>query len=414
MSVVATAIRKVDWSKRKLLVACSGGVDSMVLLHALVANGQQPEILHVNYQLRGNESDADEELVRRTAQKLGLVVHIHRCPVEWTKRKGVNLQAAARTFRRELFKEWVDRSEQHAVVLAHHLDDQVETFFLQYFRGSGLFGLGGMHPEKDGIIRPFLALPKSSLIAYAEENNIVWREDQSNQSSNYLRNVFRNTLLPALKQEHPQLEENGRILMEQLRNLQQTVRQQTAEQVRSWKEHQQLPVETWQQFTSEQKLAFVYGSGWPSWSVERLDQLAEGPDGKRVEIGDTTVIKENKHFRTLLSTKKHWEFKIEEIGILPEFWDKHSLYLDAAVIDRSKLEHRSWQQSDRIRSLGMKGSQLVSDVLKDAGIPLSQRNNYPVLIYENEILWIPGIKIGRKGLADSGSKAILKITCAEG
>lgn len=412
MPVVTEAIRlrRMSLSGKKLLVACSGGVDSMVLLHALVAENLHPEVLHVNYQLRGNDSDADEMLVRQTAEELGLNVHVHHCPVALTKQKGVNLQSAARDFRRELFREWISRSEQHAVVLAHHLDDQVETFFLQYFRGSGLFGLGGMHSEKNGIIRPFLEVPKSALIAYATENGIAWREDQSNQSSNYLRNVFRNTLLPALKQEHPQLAEHCRIIMGHLRELQQTVREETAAAVNQWNEQQQLPVTTWQQFTSEQALAFAYGLGWPAWTVERLNQLAAGPDGKRIEIGKVTLYKEAGHFRTVSASEIHWEFKIEEIGILPKVWNKHALYLDAAVIDPTKLEYRSWQQGDRIRSLGMKGSQLVSDVLKDAGVPLSRREQYPVLVYDTEILWIPGIKVGRKGLAGPDSAVILKIT----
>jgi len=411
MSVVIAALQKKNWTNRKLLVACSGGVDSIVLLHALVKTGLSPSVLHVNYQLRGSASDEDEALVVKTAKTLGLEYSIHRCPVELTKAKGINLQAAARDFRRKLFTEWTEKSEDHFVVLGHHLDDQLETFFLQYFRGSGLFGLGGMHPEKEQLLRPFLEVPKADLIAFATENNLEWREDASNETGVYLRNVFRNQLLPALKIAHPDLAEYAAVIMSALRDLQAETLKSIESAVISWNNNGRLSIAEWNGFSEEQKLAFAHALSWPFWSIDRLNTLADGQNGNRAIVRELVVVKEGDVFTRLdaAAQKAIWDFKIEEVGILPDSWSKDVLYLDAAKVG-SNLRLRFPGTGDRIKSIGVNGSQLVSNVLKDAKIPASDRKSVRLLVSGTEVLWIPGIKVSRIALATPASETIWKIT----
>ena len=411
MSVVIDAVNAMSWNNRAVLIACSGGVDSMVLLHALVAAGLKPEVIHINYHLRGNDSDSDEKLVVETAARFGLKIQVHHCLPEVTKSKGTNLQAAARQFRRHLFKAWISRSENHVVVLAHHLDDQLETFFLQYFRGGGLFGLGGMHPDHKGIVRPFLEVPKQELIRYAAENKIVWREDSSNAGNSYLRNVFRNKLLPDLKKEHPDLAENAAIIMVQLRELQLQTLEEIESRVEEWKTNRRMSSETWTNFTEEQKLAFIHNVNWPSWLLKRLDSLAEGRNGGRIELPDSQLEKQQGMLvETNLNTiTESRSFSIEEVDSLPVKWSKDELYLDA-VRTGDDLKMRVWRSGDRIKSIGLKGSQLVSDILKDAKIPLSERKQVSVLTSNEEILWIPGLKVSRLAVASADSPVIWKIT----
>jgi tRNA(Ile)-lysidine synthase len=338
-------------------------------------------------------------------------MHLHACDPTTLKRKGVNLQAEARKLRRRFFTEWTSRSAHHVVVLAHHADDQLETFFLQLLRGSGTFGLGGMHPERNGILRPFLQLPKSTLLQFATTNGIAWREDASNAQSAYLRNLFRNEWLPELMQEHPSLQESVLLLMELFRERQRELNVRISALAAQWNEKGTLSVPEWNRLGTEERIAFVYAAGLPVWACERLQQLADAENGAHFTIGEEHI---EKHTAVLIqkqvkSSLPVWDFKIEEVGILPEIFDKQTLYLDGKKLS-GPLQSRLPQTGDRIKSVGMQGSQLVSDVLKDAGISRSARADVPMLTDGTEILWIPGIKIGRTAIAHTGSRDILKVT----
>ncbi|MBI3238478.1 MAG: tRNA lysidine(34) synthetase TilS [Flavobacteriia bacterium] len=378
MSVVIEALRKVDWTEKHILVACSGGVDSMVLLQGLLEIGLKPDVLHVNYGLRGADSVADEELVVDIASANGLNAQVFHCPVELTKQSGVNLQAAARVFRRKHFQQWIAQSPNHIVVLAHHANDQVETFFLQLYRGSGTFGLGGMHPDRGQLIRPFLEIEKTDLIAYAIENKVLWREDKSNATSNYLRNLFRNELLPALAQNQPELNQNVLFFMRLLREHQVEVNEQIREMSACWKEQGELNCADWLSLSEEEQVAFLHAIAFP---VGLKQSMVGFP----------------------------WDFKIEKIEILPLTFDKWTIYLDADQLS-GELYLRIPQSDDRIDSIGMRGSQLVKAVLKDFGIPLNKRASFPVLTDGKTVLWLPGVKVGRLALANAHSKTILQVS----
>lgn len=411
MSVVTAALKSLPLTNNQLLVACSGGVDSMVLLHALLTESYPVSVLHVNYGLRGAESDADEQLVRKICIEAGVDLQVIHCNEQELRAPGVNLQAAAREIRRNAFKDWINRSPKHKVVVAQHANDQLETFFLQLFRGSGTFGLGGMHEEREGIFRPFLSLRKSDLIGYALENKVVWREDRSNASSYYLRNFFRNELLPVLKASDPDLQEKVMLLMRVFRERQSELLAEVAPEVRKWKAEEILSCQTWLNWTDDQRLAFLKCLNWPVWVSPRLTKLAVGRTGACVEIGDQRICKVTKATLGLENkqSKNDWDFKIETIEILPLKFDKNTIYLDAEKLSGT-LFFRSRRTGDRIRSLGITGSQLVSDVLKDAGIALTDRENIPVLTDGKRILWIPGIKISREAIATETSKKILVVS----
>jgi len=411
MSVVIQAVETCDWSGRKVLVACSGGVDSMVLLHALITIGIQPVVFHVNYQLRDTASELDEALVREVAKRNQLECIVHRCPKALTKKKGVNLQAEARQFRREQFAKWTATSTQHVVVLGQHADDQLETFFLQLYRGSGTFGLGGMHRERNQLIRPFLGLDKVQIYEYAELQTVLFREDESNTQTIYLRNLFRKTLLPDLLQKQPQLKESVLLIMRFMRERQLVLRDEIELIAEKWERFHEIEIEAWLGLTEEQTIAFAHRVQFPIWAIDRLNELAKGPVGNKIELDQHTILKQNKNYlnAALPSMVFSWDFKSEEIGILPTVFDKDALYIDADLIC-GKLDLRFWKTGDRIASVGMKGSQLVSDVLKDAGIPLVERADIPVLSDQNGVLWIPGVKIGRSALAGNNTRCILQIT----
>ena len=411
MSVVTDALRQFNWTDKHVLAACSGGVDSMVLLHALLEIGLKPDVLHVNYGLRAADSDADEQLVTDFTRAHGLNLWLYHCPEEITRQPGTNLQAAAREFRRKHFQQWTAQSPDHVVALAHHGNDQVETFFLQWYRGSGTFGLGGMHPERQQLIRPFLEIEKAELIAYAIENNLPWREDRSNASSKYLRNLFRNELLPALAEDHPQLHENVLLLMRLFRERQAEINDRINEMRSRWKEKGELSCESWLRLNEEERIAFLHTIEFPLWSRNRFTELAQGRVAARFLVAGNVVIKQDSQTITREQNTSNfpWDFKIEKIEILPLVFDKWTIYLDADRLS-GELYLRIPESGDRIDTVGLKGSQAVNTVLKDSGIPVNKRAYFPVLTDGKAVLWIPGIKVGRSALANERSVAILKVS----
>ncbi|MBI3881865.1 MAG: tRNA lysidine(34) synthetase TilS [Verrucomicrobia bacterium] len=213
---------------RRTLVAVSGGVDSMVLLHRLAEKFSKPSahlvVAHYNHQLRARSSDADERLVRESARRLGLRCVVGRGDVRaHAKRKGVSIEMAAREVRHEFLAKTARKLGIKTIALAHHADDQVELFFLRLLRGAAAGGLGGMRAaspspmdEKLGLVRPLLESTKAELRTFAAGQGIRFREDASNARPDFLRNRVRHELLPLLRKFQPALD---RVLPRVMRTL---------------------------------------------------------------------------------------------------------------------------------------------------------------------------------------------------
>ncbi len=196
----------------RVVVGVSGGADSIVLLDLLAKLQEELAltilVVHVNYGLRGEESDDDEKFVGELAKKYGTKFkvkqyhpHPEPSPVEGEGNKKKNFQSEARDFRYDFF----NKIDANKIALAHHADDQVETILLHLIRGSGSDGLEGMSHKSGKIVRPLLKFKKEELLKYAKENGLSFREDSSNKTSKYARNLLRNEILPILKRENPNL-----------------------------------------------------------------------------------------------------------------------------------------------------------------------------------------------------------------
>lgn len=209
---VAEASRTLDLAGRRVLVAASGGVDSTVLLHVLHALSQELllklTIGHVNHELRGGQSEADEAAVCALGEGLGLPVATERADPRSLRREGPSrtrptLQEAARRLRYDALRRMAEAAGAERIAIAHTADDQAETVLLRLLRGSGPDGLGGI-PERSGdgrVVRPLLGVSRTEILAYATARGLSWREDASNQSLDYTRNRLRAGWLPALSRE---------------------------------------------------------------------------------------------------------------------------------------------------------------------------------------------------------------------
>lgn len=225
-----------QWQEQRYLLAVSGGVDSMVLLHQFAEifvgeKRQQLQVVHMNHQLR-EVSASEEQLVREACAELGIACVVY----SWEEGKTItaNIEEAARNFRYQKFEETMKDCEADYLVLAHHGDDQVETMIMKSVRTSTLKGLAGMRAvrafAKGSLLRPFLSVTKQELIHYAEEHHLQYAEDESNSSPHYTRNRYRHQVIPLLRAEQPRLvehfQQNAQLLQDCYEVLQPVMTQQ--------------------------------------------------------------------------------------------------------------------------------------------------------------------------------------------
>ena len=189
-----------------ILVACSGGVDSMVLCDLLIKLEYKIAIAHCNFQLRGKESGEDEMFVEQFAKQNNISFHIvHFDTKTYKQNNAVSTQMAARALRYDWFEKIRKENNYHVVATAHHVDDQLETILLNLTKGTGMKGLTGMQSKNGFIIRPLLEISKQQIVEYVFENNITYREDSSNASDDYQRNLLRHQVVPQLQKINPSL-----------------------------------------------------------------------------------------------------------------------------------------------------------------------------------------------------------------
>ena len=192
---------------KRSLLAVSGGLDSMVMLHLFHEAGLPCAVAHCNFSLRGAESDADEALVITTAKDLSIPIYTQRFDTEQeAAKRGVSIQMAARELRYNWFKQLLEEEKYDYIATAHHLNDNIETLFLNLAKGTGIRGLHGILPQNGLIIRPLLFATREALEEYQQAQNIPYREDTSNLSDKYSRNRIRHHLIPVLKQINPSIE----------------------------------------------------------------------------------------------------------------------------------------------------------------------------------------------------------------
>ncbi|MGB0177219.1 MAG: tRNA lysidine(34) synthetase TilS, partial [Owenweeksia sp.] len=190
--------------EQKLLLACSGGVDSVVLLHLLLDLGYKPSVAHCNFNLRGEESDGDLEFVQELAEKHQLPFHAQSFNTKaCAKEKRISTQMAARQLRYSFFKELMKKYEYTYLLTAHHQDDSLETLLINLSRGTGFSGLRGIASRENSILRPLHLLTRKDILEYAHANQLEWREDSSNLSDDYQRNFIRHNVIPSLKEAFP-------------------------------------------------------------------------------------------------------------------------------------------------------------------------------------------------------------------
>lgn len=393
---------------KRCLIACSGGVDSMVLLDLLRKSGKELLVLHVNYGLRGEASDLDEALIRDYCSQHELSFESKRIDLySVLKSEGGNLQNKARDIRYAYFESHFQEGD--GIFMAHHLDDQIETFFMALSRGGGIRALSCMAEKRLPFYRPLLSFSKAELISYANTNNVAWREDQSNDQLTYARNKWRNLFLPELRKVFPEIGTDVQILIKQVQLRLQEIQSKARSLQMEFKQKGILPFEWMELEEGEAVTELLRLSRFSHGLFDELLKLKNADKGARIQLDHADydiVYRESDHFRFTIHEKSLIpELLISRLDVLPSFFDKNTIYLDPEKIS-GQLYIRTWQIGDRIKPIGINGSKLISDILSDAKVPTFEKSAQLVVHDDKKILWCVGHAVSREALATIHSEKI--------
>ena len=408
--------------RTRVLAAVSGGVDSVVLVKLLDSVGVQFSIAHCNFQLRAKESDGDEVLVKRLAKEHNVPFFAKRFETgAYAEERKISIQMAARELRYRWFEELIQQQDLDCIATAHHHDDNVETFFLNLVRGTGIRGLTGMDPVNKHIIRPLLFARKDDIRTFAHHNNVTYREDSSNADPKYGRNFLRKEILPKLEEMNPGFVETMRNNMENLRltesvylnyleELKREIVEQDADLVK-------LKISSLRELSSLPALLYELISpyGFSTANVSDIINALDGDSGKQFLSKTHRLVKDRKFLIINVNDNPGFSrdaFVIEEntrhiskpLALSFERKSRRGLVIPrsdrTACLDLAKLVYplklRAWTNGDYMYPLGMKGRKKLSDIFIDNKIPMNEKENIFVLESNGEIAWVVGHKIDER------------------
>ena len=405
-------------STKKIFIACSGGVDSMMLLSVFIKAKWDVEVLHVNYNLRGKDSIDDQLLVQETCLNNKIPFHLKNIQLQpILDKKGGNLQEIARLIRYDFFNEKKILSTENYIALGHHQDDQIETFFMHIARKSGVMGMACMKENNNRLIRPLLPFSKNEIIQFAKENNISCREDYSNKTNKYSRNILRNILIPEINNSLPEVTESVLFLIQKFQETQLELESKISPLVKDLKLNSTLSFTVYDSLSSFEKNELFRQLEQKAGLQEEVEKLRSTQKGKKLELSSNSfeyisIIREENNFTFIIESntfKSNQNLIIEEIDHLPSTFSKEIIYLDSNKI-KGRLTIRKWEIGDRMKPLGMKGSKLLSDIIKDAKIPSHLKKDILIVKDEEKILWCVGIKISAEAIADDNTEKIIKVS----
>ncbi|WP_373520346.1 tRNA lysidine(34) synthetase TilS [Aquiflexum sp.] len=411
-------------------MAISGGIDSVCLGHLLHELGINFSLGHVNFQLRGKESDGDEAFVRNIAAQWKVPLFVTKTNKEFLKSTGKSTQMAARDFRYNWFEEVTKENGYEGVLVAHQFEDQIETIFLNLLRGTGIEGLYGMAEKRGIIIRPLLPFSRSQIRTFMEENGFAWRNDSSNDTNDYKRNLLRNRVLPTLSEDFP----NGlQVLEMSFKRLKDTGKAffdlfglWRDQHVRLEGGYQYLEIVSIKNLSGRQSMLYYWlrDFGFSYFDVEDVIKSVEiGEPGKTFYAGDY-MLNLDRDFFILGKNDFEWEpLKVKiydiELNLRSKKFDILKLGTDFeiekstenAMLDFEKLKFpltvRKWEQGDRMVPLGMDKDKKISDLLVDLKVPMIKKKQVLVLLSGDEIAWLIGFRIGDHFKCTPSTKKVL-------
>lgn len=432
---------KLFHARQPLLLAISGGLDSVVLSHMLHELGYEIVLAHANFGLRGEESDADETFVVEWAQRMGCPVHTVRFDTETHRREHrMSIQASARALRYEWLETLctrlseTDPSRRFRLITAHHEDDNIETMLLHFFRGTGISGMRGMLPGTANVARPLLFARREELVSYAQACELNWREDRSNAVDKYDRNFLRLRVMPMLAERFPAIRNNLASNLHRFREIEQvsdkTMRPLIRKLVKSDSSGlMRIPVEglLLTGFAESLLWELLKGVGFSAAQVAEAMHLTELPSGRRVasethrvvrhrnwllihplELGSTPLYTLDEASGSLQFSEGSliWESSEYAGEEIPR--ESDTVWLDLKDI-RFPIILRKWSKGDYFYPLGMDKKKKVARFLIDSKISLPEKDKIWLLESDSRVLWVVGKRMDGRFQLKPSTRRILKI-----
>lgn len=402
----------LDW-KKKVLVALSGGADSVALLRILLHLGYNIEAAHCNFHLRGKESDRDEYFVRNLCRKLSVDLEIVDFDTRaYAIQNKLSIEMAARELRYEWFGHIVSKIGTQAVAVAHHRDDSVETMLLNLLRGTGIAGLHGISPRNGWVVRPLLCVGRDEILDYLKTIGQEYVTDSSNADEQFLRNKIRHSLLPLMEEMNPNIRKGlmqTAINLSEVEKIYRTAVEQSRVRIfipevlgNTGLCEGCIRIEALLKEPSPRALLHEVLSpyGFTVSQEEDLYRSLCGESGKKFTSGEWTLLKDRE--KLLLYKRSDKEeipcFDIEERQNTSNImWPRDP---SVACIDADKVEHplllRRLRKGDWFIPLGMKGRKLISDFLTDRKKSVRDKESQFVLVDGDKIVWVVGERLDQR------------------
>lgn len=419
----------------RVIVALSGGADSVALLSLVASSGRECIAVHCNYGLRGEESDRDELHARRVAEQLGVSLRVYRCDVEARRRDnpGESIEMACRELRYDIFRNLLEETHFDVVALGHHREDNIETLMLNLLRGSGVKGLSGMSTLNGVWARPLLNVSKTDILDYLAEVGLDYVTDSSNLSCDYRRNALRNAVLPLVEQHFPSAQAGLSKTIQALGNQQAVLSEAVTMMASNVTDPDGgINLAHLVELTDNPTAWLFEILNYPDYQgfhINTVRSIVDNVDKSGLRFTSSLgVTLRLDHGRLLLDVSTiedvviEWNItegvqkpsiKAEQIGReqFAPCRDNNVAWFDAERVPRHVIL-RHPKTGDRIAPYGMKGSRLLSDIFNDLKLPHEDRLRAWVMVdpADGRILWLPGIRASRHYAVTPASAQILKLT----
>ena len=415
------------------IIACSGGLDSMVLTELCQEAGLQFSMAHCNFRLRGQESQADEDFLKEHARKLNRTIYVtHFDTLGYVNQNKVSVQMAARELRYTWFEQLLAQHEIAYLLTAHHANDNVETFLINLSRGTGIDGLTGIPAKTDILRRPLLPFTRQQLASYAEKQKLNWREDASNTDTKYLRNKIRLDIIPKLNELHPTFLDNFKNTLHYLNQTEEIA----SAYLRKLKEELFIEIESKFEI-SISKLkelnplsTYLYGlfNEYGFKELENLEALLDGMSGKQL-VSNTHILVKNRDVLLLSSIdiegEKEQEFSINEdvvmlnhplslkFSIVPERYDniEKEIFVQKNTL-KYPLVIRKWKKGDYFYPIGLNHKKKLAKFFKDEKVDILSKEKIWLLCSNEQIVWVIGMRADHRFRVEDSNQDILKIEMA--
>lgn len=418
-----------ELSSQRLLLACSGGLDSCVLVHLCHLSQLNFSIAHCNFRLRGQDSEEDADFVAALAEKLGRPFYLrHFDTLAYVQNRNLSIQMAARELRYLWFSDLMREQGLEVLLTAHHADDSLETFLINLSRGTGLEGLSGIPGKTENLARPLLPFSRQQLQDFASSEGLSWREDHSNADTKYLRNKIRHDIVPLLRELHPTFLANFLKTQEHLsasagllKRYGDTLREACFEDAG---DHFRISLDFLRQLRPLQDSLHLIFSGYGFRDAQAILALMGAPSGKYLSRDSFRLIKDRDHL-LLHSLKETHSPEIafsrdsgtpdlpvslilEEVTHM-EHTSPHILYVDKETLN-PVLTLRKWRKGDYFYPLGMKGKKKISKFFKDEKLDLLAKESQWLLCSGKDIVWVVGRRADERFKVSAETRRICKIT----